>query len=245
MPYDRVISTAGFQPLTTASSTENIGMGHLVSDLALAIGAESLGATLQGELGAFGGKPLVGKITGGHLFTGRFSTEGAHRSGMEVLRRRVAGAHADLFGGNFDDYDNLFKKANISQLNAAITGQMAEAEMLDGTSGKPVHKDAVRKNVKNINTTLGKIGFGRSLRFLSRAWVANDLFAIGIGGMSSLVQGLSSFSYERQGSASNSVRILGRILDQLQNRGNMFYFPLNVLFVLDLFWLRKGEKWKK
>lgn len=208
MSYDRVISTAGFQPLTTASSTENIGMGHLVSDLALAIGAESLGATLQGELGAFGGKPLVGKITGGHLFTGRFSAEGTHRSGIEILRRQAAGDYARLYGGEFEKaYDDFFKGSKGKDLHSKIKRMMVTAEELDTTSGIPSHSDKVRKNVKKLNTTLGKIGFGRSLRFLSRAWIVNDLFAIGIGGMSSLVQGLSSFSYERQGSAFNSAAI--------------------------------------
>ncbi|MCP4457265.1 MAG: hypothetical protein GY816_04445 [Cytophagales bacterium] len=45
--------------------------------------------------------------------------------------------------------------------------------------------------------------------------------------------------------ASKSVSKLSTILDQLQNRANMLYFPLNVLFVLDLFWLRQGENWKR
>jgi len=45
--------------------------------------------------------------------------------------------------------------------------------------------------------------------------------------------------------ASLLVKRLGSILDQLQNRANMLYFPLNMLFLLDLFWLRQGEKWKR
>lgn len=209
MPYDRAISTSGFQPLTTASSTENIGMGHLVGDMALAIGAESLGATLQGELGAFGGKPLVGKITGGHLFTGRFSAEGVHRSGIEVLRKQVGGSlrnmHQEVLQGMgpLRNHVNQFNNASIRDLMAEIRRQATEVEALDSTSGKPVYSDKARKTVKQLDMTLGKIGFGRSLKFLSRAWIINDLFAIGIGGMSSLVQGLSSFSYERQGSAFN------------------------------------------
>lgn len=205
MPYDRAISTAGFQPLTTASGTQNIGMGHLVADMALAIGAESLGATLQGEMGAFGGKPLVGKVTGGFLFTGRLGAEeGAHKSGTELLRRQAARSYSDLYGGTFEEaYDNVFKKSKGADLHTKIKKMMVTAEELDSTSGRPIHSDKLRKKVKGHSTTLGKIGFGRSLQFLSRAWIANDMFSIAMGGVSSLVQGLSSFSYERQGAAFN------------------------------------------
>lgn len=45
--------------------------------------------------------------------------------------------------------------------------------------------------------------------------------------------------------ASKAVGSLRRILDQLQNRSNMLYLPINILFVLDLFWLRKAENWKR
>ena len=205
MPYDRAISTAGFQPLTTASGTENIGMGHLVADMALAIGAESLGATLQGELGAFGGKPLVGKVTGGFLYTGRLGANAAtHKSGTEMLRRHAARSYKELYGGTFEEaYDNFFKDSRGSDLHSKIRRMMGTAEELDPTSGKPIHDKGLRERVKGHSTTLGKIGFGRGLQFLSRAWIVNDMFSIAMGGVSSLVQGLSSFSYERQGAAFN------------------------------------------
>lgn len=45
--------------------------------------------------------------------------------------------------------------------------------------------------------------------------------------------------------ASESIQTLRRILYQLLNRANMLYFPLNMLFLLDLIWLLKAERWKK
>ena len=45
--------------------------------------------------------------------------------------------------------------------------------------------------------------------------------------------------------ASKSIQSLRRILYQLLNRGNMLYFPLNILFLLDLIWLLRAEQWKK
>lgn len=47
------------------------------------------------------------------------------------------------------------------------------------------------------------------------------------------------------GKASNLVKQLRRILDQLDNRENMFYGVVNVLFALDLIWLRQAESWKR
>ena len=45
--------------------------------------------------------------------------------------------------------------------------------------------------------------------------------------------------------ASKSIQTLRRILYQLLNRANMLYFPLNMLFLLDLIWLLRAERWKK
>ncbi|MEQ6121563.1 DNA mismatch repair protein MutS [Reichenbachiella sp. MALMAid0571] len=45
--------------------------------------------------------------------------------------------------------------------------------------------------------------------------------------------------------ASKSIQTLRRTLYQLLNRANMLYFPLNVLFLLDLIWLLRAEQWKK
>ncbi len=47
------------------------------------------------------------------------------------------------------------------------------------------------------------------------------------------------------GSASSAVKALRRILLQLLNRANILYFPLNMVFLLDLIWLLKAEKWRK
>ncbi|MDA0196649.1 MAG: hypothetical protein O2887_16695 [Bacteroidetes bacterium] len=45
--------------------------------------------------------------------------------------------------------------------------------------------------------------------------------------------------------ASKVVRSLRRVLNQLENRGNMLYLALNMLFLLDFYWLRQAEKWKR
>ena len=62
--YDRPIDSSSFQPLTTASSMENYGVGNMVLDMGLAIGGESLGAGLLGMKGITGGRPLMGLIPG-------------------------------------------------------------------------------------------------------------------------------------------------------------------------------------
>lgn len=56
---------------------------------------------------------------------------------------------------------------------------------------------------------------------------------------------LQSVFTDQNRSASTAVRSLRRILLQLFNRANMLYFPLNMVFLLDLIWLLKAEKWRK
>lgn len=62
---------------------------------------------------------------------------------------------------------------------------------------------------------------------------------------STRLKALKENLFSNQRLASKSIRRLGAILDQLQNRANILYMPLNALFLLDLFWLRQGEKWKR
>ena len=45
--------------------------------------------------------------------------------------------------------------------------------------------------------------------------------------------------------ASATIKSLKSVLQQLLNRGNQFYFVFNVVFLLDLFWLLRVEKWKR
>jgi DNA mismatch repair ATPase MutS len=47
------------------------------------------------------------------------------------------------------------------------------------------------------------------------------------------------------GKASILVKQLRRILDQLDNRANMLYGVVNILFALDIIWLRQAESWKR
>ncbi len=59
------------------------------------------------------------------------------------------------------------------------------------------------------------------------------------------LQALKAQVCDGKTTASKAIRSLKNILNQLQNRGNMLYQPINVLFLLDLFWLRQTEIWKK
>lgn len=46
-------------------------------------------------------------------------------------------------------------------------------------------------------------------------------------------------------SASKKIKSLYRILNQFDNRGNMLYGALNILFLLDIVLIRLAEQWKK
>ena len=45
--------------------------------------------------------------------------------------------------------------------------------------------------------------------------------------------------------ASSSLKELQLVLDGLNNRANMLYWVFNLVFLLDLYWLIKAEKWKE
>ncbi len=45
-------------------------------------------------------------------------------------------------------------------------------------------------------------------------------------------------------SASDSVKELGYILSNFDARGNMMYHVLNVIFLLDVYWLLRADRWK-
>jgi hypothetical protein len=210
MSYDRIISTAGFQPLTSASSTENMGFGHMAADIGIAIGLESLGAGLAGYQGGFGGgKPLMGMIK--PFWTGRFTSDGVHRSGIEVLRRQAASVDAILQGnapprrGNWDAFDDLhnntYKTMDRKQMFERIQRLREQAsekyEPGHAKAGKYKHGGKLHGRAKALGTTLGKISIGVALRTLSRAWVANDLFSMALGGAMAVTQGLETFQYNR------------------------------------------------
>lgn len=218
MPYDRAISTAGFQPLTTASSIENVGMGHLVADLTLAIGAESLGAGLAGYQGAFGGRPILGMIPGVMPSgVGPYGAGGAFVEGMDYYRTRISALQskmgtanfaaaypqatqtiAQLKAGRLDDATAANKNLSFKQLGKKLDA--ARAGLSDITDSAA--RTRLENNIKDIQGIRTKMGFGLGLRHLSRAWIINDLFALAFAGSSSLIQGFNSFRYERAGSAT-------------------------------------------
>lgn len=45
--------------------------------------------------------------------------------------------------------------------------------------------------------------------------------------------------------ASGEIRKLGYILDNFDARGNMFYHILNIVLLMDIYWLLSAEQWKK
>lgn len=59
------------------------------------------------------------------------------------------------------------------------------------------------------------------------------------------LQALKNQVCDGKTTASKAIKTLRSILSQLENRGNMLYQPINVLFLLDLFWLRQTEIWKR
>ena len=216
MPYDRAISTAGFQPLTTASSVENAGMGHLVADLTLAIGAESLGAGLAGYQGAFGGRPILGMIPG-VMPSGAGFHGGTFVEGMDLYRTRISHLEAKMGTANFaaaypqaretiaqlragrlDDATAANKNLSFKQLGKKLDAARAGLSDIPDSAART----RLENNIKDIQGIRTKMGFGLGLRHLSRAWIINDLFALAFAGSSSLIQGFNSFRYERAGSAT-------------------------------------------
>ncbi|MDQ3394209.1 MAG: DNA mismatch repair protein MutS [Bacteroidota bacterium] len=59
------------------------------------------------------------------------------------------------------------------------------------------------------------------------------------------LQALKFHFHHQNFKASDEVKKLQTILDFLQVRGNVFYLIVNVVFILDVYWLLKGEIWKK
>ncbi|MEP3387066.1 MAG: hypothetical protein ABJO02_02705 [Reichenbachiella sp.] len=62
---------------------------------------------------------------------------------------------------------------------------------------------------------------------------------------SSLLQRLHNQLKSDDGSASNAIKSLRRILMFLLSRANFLYLPFNVLFLLDVNWLSMAINWKK
>ncbi|MDQ3534379.1 MAG: DNA mismatch repair protein MutS, partial [Bacteroidota bacterium] len=56
---------------------------------------------------------------------------------------------------------------------------------------------------------------------------------------------LKHFFHHQKFKASSEIKKLQIILDFLQVRNNVFYQLINVILILDVYWLLKGELWKK
>jgi hypothetical protein len=204
--HQRSIDTHGFQIATTASDHENAGLGNIALDISLMMGAESLGAGLMGRPGMFGaltgGKPLMGLIPG--------VSPGAGGTGT---------ARRQLFKGL------TTKTVQTSPFSAAVVQNPAAMEALqkadrgflgrrgtvraDGRyiplGGKYSERTLVRTHAENpalrtkANSSIAtRMGIGVGLKALSTAWIFNDMFSLFVGGVSSSIQGLESFAYERR-----------------------------------------------
>lgn len=55
---------------------------------------------------------------------------------------------------------------------------------------------------------------------------------------------LKHYFHHKEFKASSEIRKLQIILDFLQVRHNVFYMIINVIFILDVYWLLRGEFWK-
>ena len=196
--YDRPIDSSGFQPLTTASSMENYGVGNMVLDMGLAIGAESLGAGLMGAPGMFGGKPLMGYIPG--VSPGGASGSAARglahgiRSTMGSSFVRAVGPVGPTGYTPIAPSERLQKGLETNFRKAVTTqgGKITPTSMFDAMA-----KDKTLQTKGNMGLA-NRLGIGMGLRAFSQAWIVNDLFSLGFSAASSAIQGIESFSYERR-----------------------------------------------
>jgi len=209
--YQRSIDTHGFQIATTASDHENVGLGNIALDISLMMGAESLGAGLMGRPGMFGaltgGKPLMGLIPG--VSPGAGGTGTARRQLFnELVRgdnlRHAAGSRA-AFHGNVP-----FPRPGAAALQEADRGFLGRRGQAIGDNYRPLggkysERTLVRTYAQNpalrtkaAGSIATRMGIGIGLKALSTAWIFNDMFSLFVGGVSSAIQGMESFAYERR-----------------------------------------------
>lgn len=197
--YDRPIDSTAFQPLTTASSMENYGVGNMILDAGLAMGVESLGAGLMGAPGIFKGKPLMSMIPGVSPGGSGTAAEQLYEGMKKTLPKYQ---NQTLMMGPRG------KPVYIPSPHQRLTDKAAEMRRVTGNSMKP-------KNILNALSTdesfqtkanmglANRLGIGMGLRAFSQAWIFNDLFSMGFSAASSAIQGIESFSYERRARLQN------------------------------------------
>lgn len=203
--YDRSIDSSAFQPITTASSAENYGVGNMVLDMGLAIGVESLGAGLMGAPGMFGGKPLMAHIPG-------VSPGLPGQDAASLLRRQLSGQYvgAQMRGanpGNLPGSRNVRASSGYRLGGLIHTGPPTAATRVGNLqmfhnqiSRNPLAALRMEGQMRTEATTglANRLGIGMGLRAFSQAWIANDLFSMAFSAASSAIQGIESFSYERR-----------------------------------------------
>ena len=189
--YDRPIDSTAFQPLTTASSMENYGVGNMILDAGLAMGVESLGAGLMGAPGIFKGKPLMSMIPG-------VSPAGSGTTAEQLFRgmKNVG-----------DDAFDLTDRYAMLDLNREEPGERFRKNFRNRKASPrnlfgALNADRELQTKANMGLA-NRLGIGMGLRAFSQAWIFNDLFSMGFSAASSAIQGIESFSYERRARLQN------------------------------------------
>lgn len=224
--YQRSIDTHGFQIATTASDHENVGLGNIALDISLMMGTESLGAGLMGRPGMFGaltgGKPLMGLIPGVSPGAGaKRALAGqlldAHALGM--LHSRAAASTPLLLGytpgGAVSNVQHGYGAGGLvhqtkplpsySGRGSAVIDDAFATKAYGEKLGRMSERGLVSEHASNpalrtkANSAIAtRMGIGIGLKALSTAWIFNDMFSLFVGGVSSSIQGLESFAYERR-----------------------------------------------
>ena len=201
--HGRSIDSHGFTPLSSASDMENYGLGNFAVDLGLGLGMESLGAGFMGAPGAFGGRPILGRIPGVMPGGGGgFTTAGKLFRGMAGKINAPYQAMPGSMGIGAGSYDPF------ADLRASHTGNAGEARKLRARSGGSrtgllrAHAGDAALRGAATDSLAWRLGVGMGLRTLASAWIINDMFSLGFMATSSAIQGMSAFSYERKSSTA-------------------------------------------
>ena len=198
MPYyDRPIDSYGVQPLTTASSVENMGIGSMLVDIGLGMGLESLSATLLGSQGMFpNSRPVL-------AFTGLGPTGSGASTYLSTFDRLYRGAVRRAAGTNGEAAKVIRDNTVVGSGHRTRWHQSKEGgQRRDKTvfKGKGLGRflDSVKGIDEETDSLRSKFMVGKSLQLFARAWLAHDFFAIGYSLTSAAVQGLDTFRYERR-----------------------------------------------
>jgi len=209
--YDRPIDSSSFQPMTTASSMENYGVGNMALDMGLAIGIESLGAGLMGAPGMFGGKPLMGYIPGvspgGSGTTAKQLYHGMRNTGRGFAATGPAQTVVNLHA-NYTRNPLLFSKQTPIIHTSTTEANQRVRRAMGGRRASPTNILSALNADKTLQTKgnmglANRLGIGMGLRAFSQAWIVNDLFSLGFSAASGAIQGIESFSYERRAAIAN------------------------------------------